>query len=503
MVARRTTAVTTVVCALAAGSQAQAQSGGTTGTRTPPPASALLAVPVPMARIVGTVLDSITMRPLVGAMVQLVAGDDPSRIRSVTSNDRGAFTIDSVRVGTYLLGFFHQRLDSLGMETPLIRVDVRESGEIRAPIGTPSAGALIAKACGANAPGAATSLFMGFIRSSRGETLAAPARVRAQWSEFVVGARSVERRMPSKYATTTANGAFAICGIPVEGRITARAFSGTDSSGFVDLEAPRNGLLIRDLFIGTATRVAVEGTGDASASGGTLSTSVLRGNGKLKGVVRGANGAPVRGARVVLWGSGIEATTNVSGQYAMQSLPAGTYTMETRALGFVPKREAVDVMEGNEGTADLALDAYVPTVDTMRVRANRNPALDPLADFEKRKKSGFGYFFDEDAISKRNTMFMSDLLRTTPGIAISPGNLSGDVVKMRGAAGPGTCIPALFINGAKVFNDDGNLESVVDPQDIRAMEVYTRTSSMPIQFQTQNGCGAIVIWTGARRTPAR
>jgi hypothetical protein len=26
---------------------------------------------------------------------------------------------------------------------------------------------------------------------------------------------------------------------------------------------------------------------------------------------------------------------------------------------------------------------------------------------------------------------------------------------------------------------------------------------VPLQFQTRNGCGSIVIWTGARTAPAR
>ena len=43
----------------------------------------------------------------------------------------------------------------------------------------------------------------------------------------------------------------------------------------------------------------------------------------------------------------------------------------------------------------------------------------------------------------------------------------------------------------------------MNARDVRAVEVYARTASVPLQFQTRNGCGSVVIWTGARSAPAR
>jgi hypothetical protein len=50
---------------------------------------------------------------------------------------------------------------------------------------------------------------------------------------------------------------------------------------------------------------------------------------------------------------------------------------------------------------------------------------------------------------------------------------------------------------------DGNLDTVMQPNDVRAVEIYPRASTAPIQVQTRNGCGSIVIWTGARRPPGK
>jgi hypothetical protein len=50
---------------------------------------------------------------------------------------------------------------------------------------------------------------------------------------------------------------------------------------------------------------------------------------------------------------------------------------------------------------------------------------------------------------------------------------------------------------------DGNLDTVMQPNDVRAVEIYPRGASVPMQFQVQNGCGSIVIWSGARRPPGK
>jgi len=480
--------VATVARAQGGGPPVGARAGTGAPTKPPAPAPTLLkpapVVPGAIAKIVGTVFDSLSMKPLRSATVQLVSGEDPSKVRSVSSNDRGDFTIDSVRAGAYLLGFFHPRLDSLSIESPLSRVDVRTDGEVYVTLALPSAKSIIARICGAEVVKDGLGVFVGSVRSARGEALSAPARIRASWTEISFGPRGIDRRSPSHFATTSASGAFAICGVPTDGTFMTRAFVPGDSSGFVEMEASKNGFLHRDIYIGAATKTE---------------NSALRGAGKLRGVVRSSTGQPISNAKLVLWGSGLEATTNSNGQFSMQTLPSGTYTLESRAIGYMPMRSAVDVLESNESVAELAMSVFVPMVDTLKIKGTRNAVSDPLQGFDQRKKSGFGYFFDSDALNRRNASFMSDVLRGTPGLTVTPGQLSGDKVTMRGSAGPGTCVPAIYINGALAYVDDGNLDAIVNTQDVVAMEVYSRTGSMPIQFQQANGCGSIVIWTGRRK----
>ena len=451
------------------------------------------AAPV-RARVSGVAFDSVLMKPLVGAIMQLVPANDPSKLRSTTTGDNGAYAFDSVAVGTYVLGFLHPRLDSLGLQVPLTRVDIATSGEVRAPVAIPSGRTLVRAICGDSVARDSVGLFMGFVRNAKGEPLSGPARVRTQWTVVTLSSRGVERSAPNHVSPATPQGAFAICGVPIDGPFTARAFAGRDSSGTVELLVPPGRLLYRDMLVGSATRIAASAELRAVATG---ASSVLRGNGMLRGTVRSNTGRPIRGARITMWGSGRVDSTNASGQFVMQSLPVGTYTIEARALGFLPRRALVDIPDGREGVTEVALDVFVPTIDTVRVKANRGFQLEE--EFEQRKKTGQGYYIDDNAMEKRRAMYVADALRGVPGVSIQPGDIGGDRVLMRGLAGTGSCVPSIFLNGLPVVSDNGVIDDIVNPQNVRAMEVYSRTGSTPSQFASRNGCGSIVIWTGTRR----
>jgi hypothetical protein len=442
-----------------------AQVRSATPAPTPPPAL--------RARIVGTVYDSAATQWLGGATVQLVDAANPSNVRTAITAANGRFTIDSVAVGTYLIGFFHQRLDQLAIEAPLFRVNITTPDTLEVPLTIQSAETIITKRCGPGDPEQPMGLYMGFVRTAATSQPVPAARVRAQYTEVTVGARGVERRYPSRFGSSTDEGLFTLCGVPRNAPVTARAYAGADSTGFIELRVPRSGLLVRDLFIG----------------------STSKGTGAVRGAVKSASGKEIASARVVLWGASGNGTNTTNGKYALDGLPTGTQMVEARAIGYQPMRIVVDVPGADTAIADITLEALVATVDTMRVRGDRVSVQ--MAEFEKRRRAGFGSFIDENQLNTRSPIFMADIFRTVPGISIASGQSAQGRVLMRGNAG--TCAPAVFLNGMNVPVPDGNLDAIVNSQEVMAVEVYSRTSSVPPQFDSRNGCGSIVVWTGARK----
>jgi hypothetical protein len=435
--------------------------------RPPPPAPTPARTP-----IVGTVFDSAATQWLAGATVQLVDAGNPTNVRTATTAANGRFAIDSVSVGTYLIGFFHPRLDQLGVAAPLFRVTVANPDQLEIPMAIPSAETIIAARCGPGSDDEPMGLYLGFIRNATTNLPVAAARVRAQYTEVTVGPRGVERRSPSRFGSSADDGMFALCGVPRNAPITARAYAGADSTGFIELRMPRSGLLVRDLVIG----------------------STNKGTGMLRGAVKGANGQAIPNARVVLWGASGNGTNATSGQYLLDGLPTGTQMVEARAIGYQPARAVVDIPAADGISADFTLETLVATVDTVRVRSDRRSGQ--MAEFDKRRRAGFGSFIDASQLEARAPVFMADIFRSVPGVTIASGQSAQGRVLMRGNGAP--CVPAVFLNGMNVQVPDGNLDAIMNSQEVMAVEVYTRTGSVPPQFDSRNGCGSIVVWTGAR-----
>src|SRR4051812_27900094 len=94
---------------------------------------------VPSATVSGVVRDSIARGPLIGAMVQIVAADDPGKFaRTAVTDSSGVFNIPDVPDGRYMLGFYHAMLDSLGLEPTVREVLVNGVRPVRADLAIPS-----------------------------------------------------------------------------------------------------------------------------------------------------------------------------------------------------------------------------------------------------------------------------------------------------------------------------------------------------------------------------
>ena len=100
--------------------------------------AARLPEPAPASAVTGTVFDSLTMRGLPGATVQLVTADAQAAMRTARTDANGNFALADVAVGSYLLGFFHPKLDSLGLTSETKRLDIRVDQPMQTQLSIPS-----------------------------------------------------------------------------------------------------------------------------------------------------------------------------------------------------------------------------------------------------------------------------------------------------------------------------------------------------------------------------
>ena len=86
-----------------------------------------------------------------------------------------------------------------------------------------------------------------------------------------------------------------------------------------------------------------------------LPTVVSAQTGSIRGRVADAAGAPLVRATVSLEGRAQRAMTTDSGAYEIRSVPAGTWTVNVRALGYVPSTAGVTVPAGGSARLDFTL----------------------------------------------------------------------------------------------------------------------------------------------------
>lgn len=435
------------------------------------------------ATVVGSVHDSLTRKPLSGAIIQVASLDaNNPQNHTVLADSLGRFRVDSVSAGKYMVGFFHPLLDSLGIEPPLRELLVNRNGTFRTDLAIPSRESFRKSICGAqkSRSGRTDALLFGIVRNANSRNVAVNATVSAEWEEVAIKHNGVVRTAPFVRTTSAHNGWFAICHVPSKGSLTLFAALGADSTERIEFDMSDAGFARRDLYLSgpVARRVSTPLTGRVIAHDAAT---------------------PIAGAEVIVAGAR-SVRTNARGEFAVADAPAGTRMIEVRAVGFFPFRGPVNVIDGT-APLHLELATLKNALATVRVTSHRT-SNENMRDFEFRRKTGIGRFITAAELERRQPVTVSDIFRFIPGMSLAPAADSGVTrVMFRRGAFPEPCTPDIFFDGrphGSLTSDE--LDAVAKPTDIKAIEIYVSPNT-PQHFN--NGtlgtqCGAILIWTKLR-----
>ncbi len=155
-------------------------------------------------------------------------------------------------------------------------------------------------------------------------------------------------------------------------------------------------------------------------------------------------------------------------------------------IGYGEIRDTLPVTPDSD--LDLSLPMSVSPIELealVVVSERRDPRF--LEDFEQRRKTRFGSFFDREDIEQRQPMKTSDLFRMVPGARVMPSGPFGQTVRLRGG-----CQPSLWVDGLPLVTVEG-MDDILPVMALEAVEVYHGVN-LPVQFGS-NSCGAIVVWT--------
>src|SRR5437868_6155682 len=178
----------------------------------------LLALPLVAASlqaqavVTGTVYDSVGRKPLAGALVQLVS-DSNRTARSVQTDSLGVYSIKSVPSGSYIIGFFHATLDSLGLDLSPKAVAIAEDAERRVDLAIPAPRTIVKQLCPASVNRDSTGLLLGHLRDADSR-MPRSGTVTVLWMELLIGQGGIQRNRQQVPIKSDSAGWFAMCGLP-------------------------------------------------------------------------------------------------------------------------------------------------------------------------------------------------------------------------------------------------------------------------------------------------
>lgn len=430
------------------------------------------------AEITGVVLDSLHGTYLRHADV-IVEGAQ----MTVQTDSVGRFKVSGLKPGDYQVGVFHPVLDSLGISLATKKFYVGADSSSFVMLSVPSATTIIKNSCPRLGPRAqGTSAVIGRVTDPETLQPVNGAEVSIAWSQLEISKEVGVRRTPRLLRdSTNAQGEYSICGLPNDMKATLQARMGNAVTAEVPIElgTDETELFLRNLLLSRADSGAK--TGNAVVSG----TVILEGS------------PSNAGSRVELVGTNVVAMTNEKGQFTMRNLPSGSHVLMARHLGFGAETVPVDLTSHEPKQVTIKLPKFVATIEPVVVTAKRAASLDKVG-FTQRQKSGTGFYLGPEQIERMQPNYLTDLLRTVPGLTVSYGPQGEEVSSTRGVSSltGGNCVQYYVDDMPWQSLMPGDVNQFVNGREVVGIEVYNGPGTPPQYTRAGQGdCTTIVVWT--------
>lgn len=231
--------------------------------------------------------------------------------------------------------------------------------------------------------------------------------------------------------------------------------------------------------------------------------------GSISGTVKNGNGEPIPTANVLLLEASRGAATNLEGEYTIENVEEGTYTLRVTFIGYEMYKEQITVTAGQNTVHNVVLQNQVTELQELVV-------------------TGAGVVTEKKRLGQSVGIVGSDQLQDAPVSTVSEalqGRIPGLVANSIGEVGASAPIrirgtvsltqrngPLIYIDGVRVNNDRQGFASIstsplsqINPENIARIEVLkgaaaatlfgTEASSGVIQIFTKKGINKPMRWT--------
>lgn len=238
-----------------------------------------------------------------------------------------------------------------------------------------------------------------------------------------------------------------------------------------------------------------------------LGAQTLRGR-----ILDSTSGEPVMLAYVGLMAEGrnlvVAGLASTEGEFALEAPDEGSYFIYVARTGYETLMDGVfELGDGGVFEVQIGLKPAPIAIAPVTVEARGPVNALEAHGFYDRAVSGRGTFMIREDIQRVAVDRLSDAFRQIPRLDVDTSRpLIGGPDVMQNPAiwvwrGGQQCAPTLYIDRHVVASGATGavrLDDYVTAPEVDAIEVYTRSSEVPVEFDEINNCGVILIWTRTR-----
>jgi hypothetical protein len=430
----------------------------------------------------GTVVDSLSSKPVRGAFVALVG-----TTRAAVTDTAGRFAIGGMLLGAYTAEVHTTDLDDIDTvsHTRLIFVDSMEAHFIRVP----SSQQIRSKFCGPlELP--MTGIVVGGLELREGGNAPLGTRVFAEWNASGLNNAAATVENPDRWIETRTDrsGRFRLCGLPINTMLLVRA--AIDGASVEPIR-----VVLLDSAIGRA-----ELSADKQVQRGALFTGF---------VFADSMRTPIADAEVFIAELSLRMRTNARGAFRFSEVAPGTWTLGVRRVGYGPLDTKLTFATNRSVERQIFL-SRVALLDSVRVVA----AGPDLIELDENRKLGLGSFVTRKELESQRDRRLSVILASKAGLQVVGGTNHAWIAGGRGSVREGihypdklelamgakpACYSQVYLNGSVVYKraSDPLFDiNSLDADGIEAIEFYPSLAVTPMRYLDPNmPCGVVVIWS--------
>lgn len=431
----------------------------------------------------GTVFDSVAQLPLSGAVVQLArvtSGDSAPQIVTAITDAAGRFRFAGLPSGRFAIGFQHDALNALGIESPLRAFELGADTSVTMNLAIESGPVVRVRRCGKDAAGTGDGMIAGYVLDARRETTLGGAKVYVHWLETELQRRGLHTASKRLTATVSEDGRYLACGVP--------------SDAAVDFEVTRTG------YRGIVGQMTIPAGGATRQDFRLADSGVVRGASTISGRVMQQDRTALPSGVAAISALAIEGPVR-DGAFSMTGLPAGTWFVEVKAIGYEPQSLLAQAAEHANTPLAFVLSRKAQTLEAVSVIGQPGRDTRILDDIVTRNKVASGTMFLPGNSWLASADTPADVLRAAHGFRYkSPVSMfvrgcgdrpkGGDTLPINGRKDL-----AVYLDGMRLGTGLQGLSDAIAMRQVLAIEAYPDVQSAPFLWRTNDACAVVAVWT--------